>query len=128
MKIEMFAEVRKPYPLRNCTAHNRNESWIRISCVEGFDGGSPQKFVAMVNNEKRMVSTNPNWEFEVRQPTTVALFAENFKGPSSPVIINGITSKLPSAPKYSGENFFSFFLPKFFAMLVRNIAHVHLNN
>nr|XP_034177911.1 hemicentin-1-like isoform X5 [Osmia lignaria] len=78
----------RPYPLQNCTAHNQTGSWIKISCIEGYDGGLPQKFVAIVDKQ-RLESANPYWELELRKPTTVALYAVNMKGSSDPVIMEG---------------------------------------
>ncbi|XP_017883613.1 nephrin-like isoform X2 [Ceratina calcarata] len=91
----------KPYPLQNCTAHNRTGSWIRISCVEGYDGGLPQKFVAKVDKQW-LESANPYWELELRKPTTVALYAFNGKGLSDPVIMEG--EALKGVAKFTGES------------------------
>ncbi|XP_076758356.1 nephrin isoform X2 [Xylocopa sonorina] len=92
----------KPYPLQNCTVHDRTgSSWIRISCVEGYDGGLPQRFVAEVNDQ-RVESANPFWELELREPTTVALYAVNIKGSSDPVIMEG--EALKGVAKFTGES------------------------
>ncbi|XP_058801880.1 nephrin-like isoform X2 [Phymastichus coffea] len=89
-----------PLPLQNCTAHNQSGSWIRISCVEGFDGGLPQKFVA-VADERRWESSTPYWEIEIHKPTTVSLYAVNAKGSSDPIIMEGIAFK--DVAKFTGE-------------------------
>ncbi|CAL7951233.1 unnamed protein product [Xylocopa violacea] len=92
----------RPYPLQNCTVHDRTgSSWIRISCVEGYDGGLPQRFVAEVNDQ-RLESANPYWELELREPTTVALYAVNIKGSSDPVIMEG--EALKGVAKFTGES------------------------
>ncbi|XP_003707375.2 nephrin isoform X2 [Megachile rotundata] len=91
----------RPYPLQNCTAYNQTGSWIRISCVEGYDGGLPQKFVAIVDKQ-RLESANPYWELELRKPTTVALYAVNMKGSSDPVIMEG--EALKGVAKFTGES------------------------
>ncbi|KAF3429208.1 hypothetical protein E2986_11931 [Frieseomelitta varia] len=91
----------RPYPLQNCTAYNQTGSWIRISCVEGYDGGLPQKFVAIVDKQ-RVESANPYWELELRKPTTVALYAVNMKGSSDPVIMEG--EALKGVAKFTGES------------------------
>ncbi|KAK2575511.1 hypothetical protein KPH14_011232 [Odynerus spinipes] len=91
----------RPYPLQNCTAYNQSGSWIRISCVEGYDGGLPQKFVAIVDKQ-RLESTNPYWELQLRKPTTVALYAVNVKGSSDPVIMEGVALK--GVAKFTGES------------------------
>ncbi|KAK9301867.1 hypothetical protein QLX08_005927 [Tetragonisca angustula] len=91
----------RPYPLQNCTAFNQTGSWIRISCVEGYDGGLPQKFVAIVDKQ-RVESANPYWELELRKPTTVALYAVNMKGSSDPVIMEG--EALKGVAKFTGES------------------------
>ncbi|XP_076234182.1 fasciclin-2 isoform X4 [Calliopsis andreniformis] len=91
----------RPYPLQNCTAYNQTGSWIRISCVEGYDGGLPQKFVAIVDKQ-RLESTNPYWELELHKPTTVALYAVNVKGSSDPVIMEGVAQK--GVAKYTDES------------------------
>lgn len=92
----------RPYPLQNCTAgYNQTGSWIRISCVEGYDGGLPQKFVAIVDKQ-RLESSNPYWELELRKPATVALYAVNVKGSSDPVIMEG--EALKGVAKFTGES------------------------
>lgn len=90
----------RPYPLQNCTAgYNQTGSWIRISCVEGYDGGLPQKFVAIVDKQ-RLESSNPYWELELRKPATVALYAVNVKGSSDPIIMEG--EALKGVAKFTG--------------------------
>ncbi|KAG7204097.1 hypothetical protein KM043_001946 [Ampulex compressa] len=91
----------RPYPLQNCTAYNQTGSWIRISCVEGYDGGLPQKFVAIVDKQ-RLESASPYWELELHKPTTVTLYAVNVKGSSEPVVMEGIALK--GVAKYTGES------------------------
>lgn len=90
----------KPYPLQNCTAHNNSNTKIRISCTEGFDGGLPQKFVAVMD-DRRWESTSPNWVLEIYKPTTVALYAVNIKGSSDPVILDDIGLK--GVAKFTGN-------------------------
>lgn len=95
----------RPYPLQNCTAYNLNGSWVRISCVEGYDGGLPQKFVAMVD-KRRLESPSPYWEFQLLiKSAKVALYAVNEKGSSEPyaidVALKGVakfTGKFPPSP------------------------------
>ncbi|XP_076283532.1 hemicentin-1 isoform X1 [Lasioglossum baleicum] len=91
----------KPYPLQNCTAQNQTGSWIRISCEEGYDGGLPQKFVALVG-KLRVESSNPYWELELHKPTTIALYAVNMKGSSAPVIMERVALK--GVAKFTGES------------------------
>lgn len=90
----------KPQPLQNCTAQNQSGTWIRISCVEGSDGGLPQKFVAVLD-EQRWESSSPYWEIEIHKPATVALYALNAKGASEPIIMEGIAFK--DVAKFTGE-------------------------
>ncbi|KAF7391114.1 hypothetical protein HZH66_009594 [Vespula vulgaris] len=92
----------RPYPLQNCTAYNQSDSWIKISCVEGYDGGLPQKFVAIVDKQ-RFESLNPFWELKLHKPTTVALYAVNVKGSSDPVIMEGVALK--GVAKYTGATY-----------------------
>lgn len=89
----------RPYSLQNCTASNNSGAWIRISCVEGFDGGLPQKFVAVMGDHQ-WDSPSPYWELEIRNPTTVALYAVNVKGYSDPVVMDGVASK--GVAKFTG--------------------------
>ena len=89
-----------PLPLQNCTAHNQSGTWIRISCVEGYDGGLPQRFVA-VADERRWESSSPYWEIEIHKPTTVSLYAVNAKGSSEPIVMEGIAFK--DMAKFTGE-------------------------
>lgn len=90
----------KPYPLQNCTAYNNSDTRIRISCVEGFDGGLPQKFVAVIDDQ-RWEAISPSWELEIRKPTTVTLYAVNIKGTSEPVIMHDIALK--GVAKFTGN-------------------------
>lgn len=96
-KLVYFAG--RPYPLQNCTAYNQSDSCIKISCVEGYDGGLPQKFIAIVDKQ-RVESMYPIWELELHKPTTVALYAVNAKGSSDPFIMEGVTLK--GVAKYTG--------------------------
>ncbi|EGI66835.1 hypothetical protein G5I_04641 [Acromyrmex echinatior] len=90
----------RPYPLQNCTTYNMNGSWVRISCVEGYDGGLPQKFVAIVG-KRRLESSLPFWEFQMLKPAKVALYAVNAKGSSEPYAIEVV---LKGVAKFTGES------------------------
>ncbi|XP_011697156.1 PREDICTED: sialoadhesin-like [Wasmannia auropunctata] len=90
----------RPYPLQNCTTYNINGSWVRISCVEGYDGGLPQKFVAIVG-KRRLESSLPFWEFQMLRPAKVALYAVNAKGSSEPYAIEVV---LKGVAKFTGES------------------------
>ncbi|KAL6256349.1 hypothetical protein P5V15_012466 [Pogonomyrmex californicus] len=90
----------RPYPLQNCTTYNLNGSWVRISCVEGYDGGLPQKFVAIVG-KRRLESSIPSWEFQMLKPAKVALYAVNAKGSSDPYAIEVV---LKGVAKFTGES------------------------
>jgi len=77
---------------------------VRISCVEGYDGGLPQKFVAIVD-KRRLESLSPYWEFQLLKSAKVALYAVNAKGSSEPyaieVALKGVakfTGKFPPNP------------------------------
>jgi hypothetical protein len=90
--------------LQNCTTYNLNGSRVRISCVEGYDGGLPQKFVAIVD-KRRLESLSPYWEFQLLKSAKVALYAVNAKGSSEPyaieVALKGVakfTGKFPPNP------------------------------
>ncbi|KAL6445264.1 hypothetical protein ACFW04_002253 [Cataglyphis niger] len=90
----------RPYPLQNCTTYNLNGSWVRISCVEGYDGGLPQKFVAIVGKH-RLESSSPSWQFQMLKPAKVALYAVNAKGSSEPYAIEVV---LKGVAKFTGES------------------------
>lgn len=76
-----------------------NGSWVRISCVEGYDGGLPQKFVAIVG-KRRLESSHPFWEFQMLKPAKVALYAVNAKGSSEPYSIEVV---LKGVAKFTGK-------------------------
>ncbi|XP_020708442.2 hemicentin-2-like isoform X2 [Athalia rosae] len=89
----------RPYPVQNCTAFNLSgttataAALIRIACIEGFDGGLPQKFVA-ISGDQRWESASPHWEMELQKPSgTVSLYAVNAKGSSDPVVIDNVALK-----------------------------------
>ncbi|KAH0955172.1 hypothetical protein HN011_009771, partial [Eciton burchellii] len=90
----------RPYPLQNCTTYNLNGSRVRISCVEGYDGGLPQKFVAIVD-KRRLESLSPYWEFQLLKSAKVALYAVNAKGSSEPYAIE---VALKGVAKFTGES------------------------
>ncbi|EFN61564.1 hypothetical protein EAG_02621 [Camponotus floridanus] len=90
----------RPYRLENCTTYNLNGSWVRISCVAGYDGGLPQKFVAIVG-KRRLESPSPYWEFQMLKPAKVALYAVNAKGSSEPHVIEVV---LKGVAKFTGES------------------------
>ncbi|XP_015109252.1 hemicentin-1 isoform X1 [Diachasma alloeum] len=98
---DFIFETGRPHPLQNCTAYNNTETSVRISCIEGFDGGMPQKFVAVINDQQ-FESTRPSWELAIRKPTRVLLYAVNGKGSSDPVIMNDIFLK--GVAKFTGES------------------------
>lgn len=85
--------------MQNCTTYNLNGSWVKISCVEGYDGGLPQKFVAMVG-KRHLESSNPYWEFQLLKPAKVALYAVNAKGFSKPYAIE---VALKGVAKFTGK-------------------------
>lgn len=97
--------------MQNCTTYNINGSWVRISCVEGYDGGLPQKFVAIVD-KRRLESAHPFWEFQMLKSTKVALYAVNAKGSSEPYAIEVV---LKGVAKFTG---------KFSPSPIRTIAEV----
>ncbi|XP_071454106.1 neural cell adhesion molecule 1-like [Hetaerina americana] len=35
----------KPFPVRNCTLFNQTSTSVEVSCIPGFDGGLPQRFL-----------------------------------------------------------------------------------
>lgn len=43
-----FISVGKPHAPRNCTLWNQTSESVEVSCVAGFDGGLPQKFLLEV--------------------------------------------------------------------------------
>ncbi|XP_046489857.1 nephrin isoform X1 [Neodiprion pinetum] len=93
----------RPYPLQNCTAFNLSGALIRISCIEGFDGGLPQKFVA-VSSDQRWESAFPYWELDLRKPTeAVSLYAVNAKGSSDPVVMDNVALRSIAWKNVAGD-------------------------
>ncbi|XP_033218241.1 nephrin-like [Belonocnema kinseyi] len=101
--LYQITAVDRPFPLQNCSAYNHSRSSIRISCIEGFNGGLPQKFVA-VSGSQQWESDNPYWELDlgIHKPATIAIYAVNGKGYSEPVIIDDNSFK--GMAKFTGSS------------------------
>lgn len=48
----------KPEPLTNCTVVNQTQYSFQVSCVEGYDGGYPQDFIAELYFAREKFVTN----------------------------------------------------------------------
>ncbi|XP_060810610.1 nephrin-like [Amyelois transitella] len=88
----------KPHAPRNCTLWNQTAESVEVSCVAGFDGGLPQKFLLEVVTERgepraNLSSEEPAWtlrglEWDVRY--RLRAVAVNGKGRSPPARIDDI--------------------------------------
>lgn len=48
----------KPEPLTNCSVVNQTQSSFQVACMEGYDGGFPQDFVAELYYAREKYITN----------------------------------------------------------------------
>ncbi|CRK91522.1 CLUMA_CG005183, isoform A [Clunio marinus] len=94
----------KPDSLSNCSILNQTFDMFQVACMEGFDGGLPQEFVAEVylmghkNLFAYVNSKTPFFELKGLEPGMgydVLVMALNKKGKSSPVLLQGYTVKSP---------------------------------
>ncbi|KAG8222031.1 hypothetical protein J437_LFUL002793, partial [Ladona fulva] len=119
----------KPFPVRNCTLFNQTSTSVEVSCIPGFDGGLPQRFLLELYTEADLplpyeteegvitaggVSTRPLLSMTSERPMftladlepevafRVAVFAVNSKGRSSAVVLDEVTFRDPE--KRTGES------------------------
>lgn len=48
----------KPEPLTNCTVVNQTQHSFQVTCIEGYDGGHPQDFIAELYHAREKFSSN----------------------------------------------------------------------
>ncbi|CAO1439809.1 unnamed protein product [Diamesa tonsa] len=94
----------KPDQLTNCSIINQTQYSIEVTCVEGFDYGYPQSFIAELYNSKEKIvfksisSRTPFFDLKGLFPGhefNVVLTAVNKRGRSQPTIIQAYTLKIP---------------------------------
>lgn len=49
--VVRFVNAGKPHAPRNCTLWNQTSDSVEVSCVAGFDGGLPQRFLLEVYSD-----------------------------------------------------------------------------
>ncbi|XP_058455408.1 nephrin isoform X3 [Malaya genurostris] len=94
----------KPDPLSNCTILNQTFDMLQIECLEGFDGGLHQEFLAemyVIGNRQLIGSIKtriPIFELKGLEPGVgynIFLSARNSKGASEPTYLQAFTLKNP---------------------------------
>lgn len=94
----------KPDPLSNCTIMNQTFDILQIECVEGFDGGLQQEFLAevyLIGNRhlfSSIKSKEPNFDLKGLEPGVgynIFLSAKNAKGASEQTYLQAYTLKNP---------------------------------
>nr|XP_049708065.1 nephrin isoform X1 [Helicoverpa armigera]XP_049708066.1 nephrin isoform X1 [Helicoverpa armigera] len=93
----------KPHAPRNCTLWNQTADSVEVSCVAGFDGGLPQRFLLEVYSDSAVPRVNlsseePAWtvrglEWDVRY--RLAALAYNSKGRSPPARLDDLLFRDP---------------------------------
>ncbi|CAG4981697.1 unnamed protein product [Parnassius apollo] len=94
----------KPHAPRNCTLWNQTADSVEVSCVAGFDGGLPQRFLLEVYSgdddipRVNITSDEPSWtvrglEWDVR--FRLAAVAVNSKGRSLPAHLDDVLFRDP---------------------------------
>lgn len=83
----------------NCSVWERGETWVRVSCEEGGDGGLPQVYVAAVSQGARLVANTSSGaaQFTVTglEPGvaySMAVRAVNSRGSSESVVLLASTA------------------------------------
>ncbi|XP_071454107.1 neural cell adhesion molecule 1-like [Hetaerina americana] len=93
----------KPFPVRNCTLFNQTSTSVEVSCIPGFDGGLPQRFLLELYSAEgaplmSITSERPSFTLSDLEPEVsfrVAVFAVNSKGRSSAVVLDEVTFRDP---------------------------------
>ncbi|XP_065079598.1 nephrin [Ochlerotatus camptorhynchus] len=94
----------KPDPLSNCTIMNQTFDILQIECIEGFDGGLQQEFLADVyliggrHLFSSIKSKEPNFDLKGLEPGVgynIFLSAKNAKGASEQTYLQAYTLKNP---------------------------------
>ncbi|XP_055539948.1 nephrin isoform X2 [Wyeomyia smithii] len=94
----------KPDPLSNCTILNQTFDMLQIECLEGFDGGLHQEFLAemyVIGNRQLIGSIKsrvPIFDLKGLEPGVgynIFLSARNSKGASEPTYLQAFTLKNP---------------------------------
>ncbi|XP_038121999.1 nephrin isoform X2 [Culex quinquefasciatus] len=94
----------KPDPLSNCTILNQTFDMVQIECLEGFDGGLQQEFLAdmyVIGNRQLIGSIKtrvPLFELKGLEPGVgynIYLSAKNSKGSSDLTYLQAFTVKNP---------------------------------
>uniref|UniRef100_A0A2A4JNM7 Ig-like domain-containing protein n=1 Tax=Heliothis virescens TaxID=7102 RepID=A0A2A4JNM7_HELVI len=93
----------KPHAPRNCTLWNQTADSVEVSCVAGFDGGLPQRFLLEVYSDSAVPRVNlsseePSWtvrglEWDVR--FRLVALAYNSKGRSPPARLDDVLFRDP---------------------------------
>ncbi|KAJ8729103.1 hypothetical protein PYW08_000684 [Mythimna loreyi] len=93
----------KPHAPRNCTLWNQTAESVEVSCVAGFDGGLPQRFLLEVYADSNVPRVNlssdePSWtvrglEWDVRFRLVAVAF--NSKGRSAPAKLDDVLFRDP---------------------------------
>ncbi|CAB3230302.1 unnamed protein product [Arctia plantaginis] len=104
----------KPHAPRNCTLWNQTTDSVEVSCVAGFDGGLPQKFLLEVYSADgdstapriNLTSEEPVWtvrglEWDVRFRLSAVAF--NSKGRSAPARLDDVLFRDPE--KRTGNDY-----------------------
>ncbi|KAF0312797.1 Nephrin [Amphibalanus amphitrite] len=90
----------RPEPLHDCLVLNQSSESLSVRCKAGFDGGMAQRFVAELREAagRRLLRnlTQAEPDFSVRHLPAglrlrLELYAENDRGRSEPVTIDGLT-------------------------------------
>ncbi|KAH9629640.1 hypothetical protein HF086_001612 [Spodoptera exigua] len=99
----LFRVKCKPHAPRNCTLWNQTAESVEVSCVAGFDGGLPQRFLLEVYSDSAVPRVNlssdePSWtvrglEWDVRHRLVAVAF--NSKGRSAPARLDDVLFRDP---------------------------------
>lgn len=105
----------KPFPVKNCSLWNQTSSSVEISCLPGFDGGLPQRFLLELytatsgSPRYNMTATEPRFLLTDLEPDVtfrMVVFAVNAKGRSHGVVLEEVTFR--DAEKRTGKKIVNF--------------------
>ncbi|XP_022256221.1 hemicentin-1-like isoform X3 [Limulus polyphemus] len=120
-----------PDPLHNCSLVNQTEDLISIHCLEGYDGGMPQRFILEVysinSNTLQANITSPAPVFLADElpsgtPLRIVMYAANPKGRSSSVVMPASTLRPAEKLTRRGDGEGIFIIRPFLAILIAIVA------
>ncbi|XP_076325085.1 protein turtle-like isoform X2 [Tachypleus tridentatus] len=116
-----------PEPLYNCTLLNQTEELISVQCLEGYDGGTTQRFIlevyavnsnALLANISSKISLFLVDELPSGTALRLQIYATNAQGRSYPAIMSASTLRLAEKLTRKGSGQAMIIIRPFLAILI----------